>query len=127
MVELVTDANLPAWVVMAIIVVIYLILGCFIESIAMILMTLSVVFPIVTALGYDPIWFGIILVLLVEMGLITPPVGLVLFVLKGMSPTVSLRDISLGVLPFFVMMVLFIILLHVFPEIVLYLPRTIGG
>lgn len=127
MVQLVTDAQLPGWVVMSIIVLIYLVLGCFIESIAMILMTLSVVFPIVTALGYDPIWFGIVLVLLVEIGLVTPPVGLVLFVLKGMSSNVSIRDISLGVTPFILVMIGFIVLLHVFPDIVMWLPRTVGG
>ena len=127
MVQMVTDAKLTPWMVMAVIVLIYLVLGCFIESIAMILMTLSVVFPIVTALGFDPIWFGIVLVLLVEIGLLTPPVGLVLFVLKGMNPTVSTRDISLGVMPFLLLMLAYIGLLYVFPDIVLWLPRTFGA
>lgn len=127
MVQMVTDANLAPWMVIAVIVLIYLILGCFIESIAMILMTLSVVFPIVSALGFDPIWFGVVLVLLVEIGLLTPPVGLVLFVLKGMNPTVSTRDISLGVTPFILLMLAFIGLLYVFPDLVLWLPRTLGG
>jgi tripartite ATP-independent transporter DctM subunit len=126
MVQLVTEAQLPPWVVMAIIVSIYLVLGCFIESIAMILMTLSVVFPIVTALGFDPIWFGVVLVLLVEIGLVTPPVGLVLFVLKGMSPGVSIRDIALGVLPYLFVMLGFILLLYLFPGIVTWLPKTVG-
>jgi tripartite ATP-independent transporter DctM subunit len=126
MVQLVSDANLAPWVVMSIIVIVYLILGCFIESIAMMLMTLSVTFPVIVAIGMDPIWFGVILVLLVEIGLVTPPVGLVLFVLKGMSPNVSLRDIAVGVTPFIVLMLAFIWLLYIFPGIVTWLPKTIG-
>jgi tripartite ATP-independent transporter DctM subunit len=126
MVQVVNDANLAPWAVMLIIVIVYLILGCFIESIAMMLMTLSVTFPIIVAIGLDPIWFGVILVLLVEIGLVTPPVGLVLFVLKGMSPNVELRDIIVGVTPFIFLMLGFIWLLYIFPEIVLWLPRTIG-
>ena len=126
MVQVVNDANLAPWAVMLIIVIVYLILGCFIESIAMMLMTLSVTFPIIVAIGLDPIWFGVILVLLVEIGLVTPPVGLVLFVLKGMSPNVELRDIIVGVTPFIFLMLGFIWLLYIFPEIVLWLPKTIG-
>ncbi|MET0653228.1 MAG: TRAP transporter large permease subunit [Hyphomicrobiaceae bacterium] len=126
MVQVVNDANLAPWAVMLVIVIVYLILGCFIESIAMMLMTLSVTFPIIVAIGLDPIWFGVVLVLLVEIGLVTPPVGLVLFVLKGMSPNVELRDIIVGVTPFIFLMLGFIWLLYAFPEIVLWLPRTIG-
>lgn len=126
MVQVVTDADLPPWVVMVIIAAVYLVLGCFIESIAMMLMTLSVTFPIIVAIGLDPIWFGVILVLLVEIGLITPPVGLVLFVLKGMSDRVTLRDIVLGVIPYILVMLGFIALLYVFPEIVTWLPNRIG-
>ena len=126
MVQVVNDANLAPWVVMLIIVIVYLILGCFIESIAMMLMTLSVTFPIIVSIGLDPVWFGIVLVLLVEIGLVTPPVGLVLFVLKGMSPNVELRDIIIGVAPFIVLMLGFVWLLYAFPQIVLWLPKTIG-
>lgn len=126
MVQLVTDAGLSPWVVFAIIVVIYLVLGCFIESIAMMLMTLSVTFPVIVSIGLDPIWFGVILVLLVEIGLITPPVGLVLFVLKGMSPEVTLRDIAYGVIPFILLMIAFIWFLYFFPGLVTWLPKQIG-
>ncbi|MCU4178901.1 TRAP transporter large permease subunit [Bosea sp. BH3] len=126
MVQLVTDAGLEPWLVFAIIVLIYLILGCFIESIAMMLMTLSVTFPVIVSIGLDPIWFGVILVLLVEIGLVTPPVGLVLFVLKGMSDNVSLKDIAYGVIPFIFLMLGFIWLLYFFPGIVTWLPSKIG-
>lgn len=126
MVQLVTDAGLAPWLVMTAIAVIYLILGCFIESIAMMLMTLSVTFPIIVAVGIDPLWFGVALVLLVEIGLVTPPVGLVLFVLKGMNPTIAFQDIVLGVTPFIVLMLAFIVLLYIFPGIVTWLPGKIG-
>jgi TRAP-type C4-dicarboxylate transport system permease large subunit len=126
MVQLVTDAQLAPWLVMLIIVGIYLVLGCFIESIAMMLMTLAVTFPVIVSIGLDPIWFGVVLVLLVEIGLVTPPVGLVLFVLRGMSGNVPIRDIAYGVTPYIFVMLGFIWLLYVFPGIVTWLPRQIG-
>ena len=97
-----------------------------IESISMMLMTLSVTFPIVVALGFDPIWFGVVLVLLVEIGLITPPVGIVLFILRGLGD-VSLRDITLGVIPFILVMLSMLVLLYFFPDIVLWLPEQMEG
>lgn len=121
-VEAVTAANLAPWVVMLLIGLVYLGLGMIIESISMMLMTLSVTFPIVVALGFDPIWFGVVLVLLIEIGLITPPVGMVLFILRGLSGDVPLRAIVLGVLPFIVAMLAFVVLLYLFPAIVTWLP-----
>src|SRR3546814_4365485 len=91
---------------------VYLVLGMFIESIAMMLMTLPVTFPIAMALGMDPIWFGIFLVLMIEIGLITPPLGMVLFVLSSMSEKVSFVQISLGVLPFVAIMLAFLAILY---------------
>lgn len=88
LVEVVKSADLAAWLVVSIISLIYIVLGMFIESISMMLMTLPVTFPIIIALGFDPIWFGIYLVVMIELGLITPPVGMVLFVLKGLSGNV---------------------------------------
>jgi len=126
MVQAVTDAQLQPWMVMVVICIFYLILGMFVESISMMLMTLSVTYPIMMAIGMDPIWFGIVLVVLVELGLITPPVGIVLFILKGMSD-VPLRDIIIGAVPFIVLMLGFIALLYIFPDIVLWLPRQMGG
>jgi tripartite ATP-independent transporter DctM subunit len=123
MVDAITHAELAPWLVMLLIVVLYLALGTIIESISMMLMTLSVTYPIVIAMGFDPIWFGIVLVLLIEIGLVTPPVGIVLFVLRGMSGDVPLRDIVLGVLPFLAVMLAFIGLLYAFPEIATWLPR----
>ena len=125
LVDTITGWDLRPWMVVALIAVFYLALGMFIESISMMLMTLSVTYPLIVALGLDPIWFGIVLVILVEIGLITPPVGIVLFILRGMSD-VPLRDITMGVMPFVVMMLAFIVLLYIFPQIVLWLPQQMG-
>ena len=86
-------------------------------------MTLPVTFPIIIALGLDPIWFGVALVVMIELGLVTPPVGIVLFVLRGVSGDVPLRDIVYGVLPFVVVILLFQVLIYFVPELVLWLPE----
>lgn len=122
LVEVVTASDLAPWLVMLCIALLYILLGMFIESISMMLMTLPVTFPIVMALGFDPIWFGIALVLLIELGLITPPVGIVLFVLRGFSGAVPLREIVRGVLPFVGIIVAFLVFLYCFPEVVHWLP-----
>lgn len=122
MVALITDAKLDAWLVMSLMTVVYIVLGMFIESIAMMLMTLPVTYPIAIALGLDPVWFGIFLVLMIEIGLITPPLGMVLFVLSSMSEKVTFVDVALGVLPFVVVMLFFLGILYTFPEIVMWLP-----
>lgn len=126
LVALVREADMQPWIVMTLIALVYLALGTIVESISMMLMTLSVTYPIVLALGFDPIWFGVVLVILVEIGLLTPPVGIVLFVLRGMSGNVALGEIALGALPFVVLMLGFIALLYMFPEIVTWLPSRMG-
>lgn len=122
MVDLVRQAQLAPWLVVAAIAAVYLVLGMFVESISMILMTIPVAYPVIIALGYDPVWFGIFLVLMVELGLITPPVGLVLFVLKGVNPDASLKEIALGALPFVGLLLGFVALLVAYPGIVGWLP-----
>ena len=103
----------------------YLVLGMFVESIAMMLMTLPVTYPIAMALGLDPVWFGIFLVLMIEIGLITPPVGMVLFVLRSMNARAKFTDIMSGALPFVVLMLSFAILLYAYPQIVMWLPQQV--
>lgn len=120
----VESAELAPWLVVLAIGLIYLALGTLIESISMMLMTLGVTFPIIMALGIDPIWFGVVLVLLIEIGLVTPPVGIILFVLRGISGSVPLRDIVLGVAPFVAIMLSFIVFLYFVPEVVLWLPEN---
>jgi C4-dicarboxylate transporter, DctM subunit len=104
----------------------YFILGCLLDSLAMILLTIPIVFPIVSALGYDPIWFGIIIVMVVELGLITPPIGMNVFVIKGIARDVPLYTIFRGVTPFIVAQIILIGVLIAFPEIALWLPSTMG-
>ena len=100
----------------------YIILGMFFDGLAMLVVTLPVVYPIVTGLGFDPIWFGVIAVIVIEMGLITPPVGINVFVVKGVADGVPMATIFRGVSPFWCAMAVCLLLLVVFPEIALYLP-----
>lgn len=106
---------------------IYVLLGMFMNGIGMLLLTLPVVFPAVMALGYDPIWFGIILVKMVEIGLITPPIGLNCFVVAGVRPDIPLQEIFKGVWPFVVADIATVALFIAFPEIILFLPRLMMG
>lgn len=117
--------DLTPWVLMLCITIVYIVLGMFIDPISMILMTVSITFPIVALAGYDEIWFGIALMIVIEIGLITPPVGIILFVLRGISPDVSFRDIVMGALPFVVILLLNLLLIAIFPEIVHWLPDQI--
>ena len=127
LVEAVGEAGLPRWLVFAAIALLYIVLGMFIDSISMMVMTLPVLFPLVVATGFDPIWFGVVLVILIEIGLITPPVGVNLFVLKGLGHDVSMRDIVLGVVPFAAVMLVVLVLLYLVPGIATWLPETMAG
>ena len=106
------------------ILAVYLVLGCFLEGFAMLVLTLPVFFPIVLDMGIDPIWFGVLVVLSLEMWLISPPVGLNVFIVKSVAPKVALGDIFRGVIPFWLMMLLALAILIAFPQISLYLPNT---
>lgn len=104
---------------------VYLVLGTFMEPISMMLVTLPIVFPLVTAAHFDPVWFGIVLVLLMEIGLLTPPIGMNLFVIKAIVPDAKLNDIVVGVLPFIAAMLLLLASLYVWPNIALWLPTKL--
>ena len=122
----VTALPLPPVVIMLVIFVMYVLLGTFLDEVAMILLTLPVFFPVVTKLGFDPIWFGVIIVLVVEMGMISPPVGMTMFVVKGIAPDIPIETIFRGVLPFTIAVGLLMLLLLAFPQIALFLPRLMG-
>jgi C4-dicarboxylate transporter, DctM subunit len=94
------------------------------DGIAMVLITVPIFFPLVKSLGFDPIWFGIIIVIMVEAGLITPPVGMNVFVIKGIAPDVPMYTIFRGIVPFLVATAVLLILLFVWPQIALFLPGT---
>jgi len=122
--DAINGLNLGVTGTLILILAIYLVLGCFLEGFAMLVLTLPIFFPIVTGLGIDPIWFGVLVVLTLEMGLISPPVGINVFIVKSVAPNVELSDIFRGVLPFWFMMVLCVAILIVFPQIALLLPNT---
>ncbi|WP_366657278.1 TRAP transporter large permease [Fodinicurvata sp. EGI_FJ10296] len=108
--------------VMLIILLFYVVLGCFMDALSMILLTIPVVFPLVTGLGFDPIWFGIIVVSVAEIGLITPPIGINLFIIQGVVSRLRQADVMRGVIPFIVADIVRILLLVAFPGLVLLLP-----
>ena len=107
---------------MLVIIAFYLLLGCVMEEFAMILTTTPIVAPIVISLGYDPVWFGILLVLLSQIAMITPPIGLNLFVVQGIRRSGSMSDIMIGIVPFVLTLLLMIVLLMLFPGIATWLP-----
>ena len=107
---------------LALILLGYIILGMFFDGLAMLVVTMPVVYPIIVGLGFDPIWFGVICVVVIEMGLITPPVGINVFVVKGVAEGVPMGTIFRGVLPFWLAMAICLVLLVQFPQIALFLP-----
>ena len=122
---LVIGTGLPPYVVMLLIILVYLILGCFIDTMTMVLLTIPVFFPLIKALNYDPVWFGVIVVLCVEMALVTPPVGMNVWVVSGLAKDVPMELIFKGIWPFVVVELIFVILLIAFPQIVLFLPAML--
>jgi tripartite ATP-independent transporter DctM subunit len=114
---------LPGVAVMALIIAAYIVMGCFLEGIGMILITVPVFLPLARNYGYDPIWFAIIVVIVVEVGLIHPPVGMNLFVVQAQAPDIKITDIYRGIVPFLLAPLLLIILMFAVPDIALWLPR----
>ncbi len=115
------------WLLLGVINVFLLVIGCFLPPVAIILMTAPILYPIVVQSGFDPYWFAVILTINMEIGLITPPVGLNLFVINGIAPDVKLPTILRGALPFVLLMALGIVILCVFPDIAIWLPDTLLG
>ncbi|RNF36148.1 TRAP transporter large permease [Paracoccus methylarcula] len=115
------------WVLLIVINIFLLVAGFFLPPVAIILMTAPILMPILDSAGFDPYWFAVMLTINMEIGLITPPVGLNLYVINGIAPQISLRDILMGSLPFVGMMVLGMLLLAIFPQIALFLPELIMG
>lgn len=114
------------YVVLLIIILIYMLLGCFLDAISMMVLTMPVIFPVIKTLGFDPIWFGVICVIMMEAGLITPPVGLNVYTLAGVVKDVPMQTIFRGAAPFLLSMIAVVILITLFPKIVLFLPSMMG-
>lgn len=121
------EMNANKWVILAAINLLLLVAGMFLPPAAVILMTTPILMPVITAAGFDPIWFGVVLTINMELGLITPPVGLNLFVINGITPDVRLPTILKGAFPFMLCMVVSILILCVFPEIATWLPQALMG
>ena len=124
--EFLTSLGLGRYGVLALIMVMYLVLGCLMDAMAMIILTVPIIFPVITGLGFDPIWFGIIIVMTVELGLIHPPVGMNVFVIKSVVKDVSFTTIFKGVIPFVITDLIRLVILIAFPVIALYLPQRMG-
>ncbi|MBO6947302.1 MAG: TRAP transporter large permease subunit [Rhodospirillales bacterium] len=121
--DFVTGLGLSPMQTMFMIVVFYIILGCFMETLSMLLTTAPLIAPVVVQLGFDPVWFGIVLMVLLEAALITPPIGINLYVVQGIRKSGGLNDVMIGTLPFVLAMFAMVGLLLAFPEIALWLPK----
>jgi len=124
--EWIGNLPLPNMAIMGVIIFIYFLGGFFMDSMALVVVTIPIFFPLVMKLGFDPIWFGVIIVLVAEMGVITPPVGVNVFVIKGIAPDIPLHVIFRGIFPFLAGLILLTLLLMVFPQIATYLPSFIS-
>ena len=118
--------SIPPMAVMAVLICIYFIGGFFMDSMALIVVTIPIFFPVVMKLGFDPIWFGVIIVLVAEMGVITPPVGVNVFVIKGIAPDVPLFVIFRGILPFLAALIIVTVIILFFPQIATFLPGFVA-
>jgi tripartite ATP-independent transporter DctM subunit len=123
LVQIIEQLHVSKHLIFTGIIFLYILLGMFLEIYSAVTFTIPIIYPIILALGFDPIWFGVIIVLVIEMGLITPPVGMNVFILGGMTG-IPLDTIFRGIVPFFIAMVVCVLFLIIFPEIALFLPRT---
>lgn len=125
--DFITSLPFNRYWVFLIIVIIYVILGCMMNVIPMLMLTLPSIFPTVVALGFDPVWFGVVSVMIMEMGQITPPVGVVVFALAGVAKGIPIETIFKGIIPFVALMILAVILITIIPDIATWLPYTLMG
>jgi tripartite ATP-independent transporter DctM subunit len=116
---------LPAWMILLLIVAFYLVAGCFVDALALIMLTIPIFYPVILELGYEPIWFGVVIVLVTMMGAITPPVGVNVYVVSGMERDLSLQTVFRGALPFLAALVAAVVLLMLVPGIATWLPGLV--
>ncbi len=120
--DLLTGLNLSPMGTLMVVIVLYIVLGFFIETLSLMVATIPIIVPIMTGMGFDKVWFGILLIVLIEMALITPPVGLNLYVVQGARKSGRLSEVMLGAIPFVLVMVAMIALLVAVPAVALFLP-----
>jgi C4-dicarboxylate transporter, DctM subunit len=121
--DVVVGLGMPKWAFFAAVFTFLLVVAYALEELSVMIIMLPILFPLVTGLGFDPVWFGIIMIVWLEIGFITPPVGLNLFVIQGLTPGATARDMMLGTTPYVVLMILLVVLLFLVPELALWLPR----
>jgi len=124
-ISFITSLQVPNWVVLLFISLLYVVLGMFLEVISILLITIPIVYPLMITMGYNGVWFGVFVTALMEMALITPPVGLNIFVIQGIAKA-NLRDVTVGTLPFMLLLLVGVLLFFAFPEIITWLPSTMG-
>ena len=117
---------LPGWMIIGIIILFYLFVGCFVDALALILLTIPIFYPVIIQLGFNPIWFGVIIVVVTQMGVISPPVGVNVYVVSGIERDVPLQKIFRGSMPFLLSLIIGAILLMIFPKLCLFLPELVG-
>jgi len=125
MAQLIVDQDLDRYMVLTAILVVYLLLGCIMDPGSMIILTIPIVYPLIQSLGFNPIWFGVIIVMVAEIGTITPPVGLNVFVVKAVAPEVPITTIFRGIFPFWSVDMVRLIILVCIPQISLFLPNLL--
>jgi C4-dicarboxylate transporter DctM subunit len=125
--DTVVGLDLPRWAVFAAVFAFLLVIAYALEELSVMIIMLPILFPLITGLGFDPIWFGIIMIVWLEIGFITPPVGLNLFVIQGLTPGATARDMMVGTTPYVLMMIILVALLFLVPELTLWLPRQMMG
>jgi tripartite ATP-independent transporter DctM subunit len=123
--KIATGSGLPSFGIILLMIAVYLVLGCVLESLSMILLTVPIFFPIIKALGYDPVWFGVLIVVVVEIGLITPPIGVNLFVIRSVVPDIAMMTIVRGVIPFIVADLVRVLIIAAVPALSLWLPNLL--
>lgn len=124
--QVISDMHVSPMMMLLIMVIFYLILGCFMETLSMMITTIPIVAPIMIGLGFDPVWLGIVIIILVETALITPPVGLNLFVVQSLRTKGSMNDVMIGSLPFVIMLLVMVGVLSIAPDLALWLPKLFG-
>ncbi|MGC8738049.1 MAG: TRAP transporter large permease [Candidatus Hydrogenedens sp.] len=117
---------LPAWAICFLVIFFYMVGGCFIDALALILLTIPIFYPVVQQLGYDPIWFGVMIVVLTQIGVISPPVGINVYVVSGMDRSLALSTVFRGSIPFLWILVIVSILFLIFPGLILWFPNWLG-
>lgn len=125
--QMVGNLAMPPYIIMGLIILVYLIGGCFIDALALIMLTVPIFYPVVTAMGFDPVWFGVIIVLVTQMGVITPPVGLNVYVVQSVATEVPLETIFKGAMPLLLAIVLITVILIFVPQLALFLPSFMAG